>query len=316
MTLVPSRPIYSAWLHRWAVLTVCATVALLSLGTLVTTLHVGMTDPIWPTTPLYLFLIDWSEPSPGFLLEHSHRLAGYTVGLCAIGLAIGCWRAQPRRWVAWLGTAGLLAVIIQGLLGGFRVLLDQWLGQNLALIHGFFAQVVLSLLVSISVVTSRSWCNAHVHPENMPCCGIRRWTIALVTLVLAQLFFGGLVRHTFSPVGQRMHLMTAFAVVGTACWLVRLVYDRSRGDRPLVVAATLLVLLVCFQAALGVEVWMQRFLVASGSPIVQAFMRTLHFLIGGAILASAVATCLTAHRHSNSAAREAAPPIHELEGVA
>src|SRR5438094_555780 len=96
------------WLHRWAILTVAATVVLLTLGAVVTTFRVGMADPVWPTTPWYLFFMDWKEPNPGFVIEHSHRLAGYVVGCCVIVLAVGMWYAAPR--LRWLGVAALLAV--------------------------------------------------------------------------------------------------------------------------------------------------------------------------------------------------------------
>src|SRR5438067_3475709 len=123
------------WLHRWAVLTVCATFVLLLLGAVVTTFRVGMADPIWPTYPWHLLLISYDEPRPGFIIEHTHRLAGYIVGCCVIVLAIGLWYYHPRRWLGWLGVLALAGVIVQGLLGGFRVVLNALVGTNLALIH-------------------------------------------------------------------------------------------------------------------------------------------------------------------------------------
>ncbi len=83
-----NRPV-PRWLHIWAILTVIATALLLALGGLVTTFRVGMADPIWPTTPWFLFFTSWSEPRPGFLIEHSHRLAGYVVGCFTIVLTVG-----------------------------------------------------------------------------------------------------------------------------------------------------------------------------------------------------------------------------------
>src|SRR6516165_3734383 len=145
---------YSPWLHRWAVLTACATFVLLLLGAVVTTFRVGMADPIWPTYPWHLLLVSWEEPRPGFLVEHSHRLAGYIVGCCVIVLAVGLWRNNQPRGIRWLGVAALLGVIIQGLLGGFRVILDRYLGNNLALIHGCFAQLVFGMLVILATLTS------------------------------------------------------------------------------------------------------------------------------------------------------------------
>src|SRR5713226_1325162 len=123
------------WLHRWAVLTVCATFILLLLGAVVTTFRVGMADPIWPTYPWHLLLVSWEEPKPGFLIEHTHRLAGYIVGCCVIGLAVGLWRFDCRPTVRRLGVIALLAVIFQGVLGGLRVKEDEWLGTELAIVH-------------------------------------------------------------------------------------------------------------------------------------------------------------------------------------
>ena len=57
--------------------------------------------------------------------EHSHRAAGYLVGCCVIILACGLWRSETRRWVRWLGMAALAGVVVQGLLGGFRVKLNK-----------------------------------------------------------------------------------------------------------------------------------------------------------------------------------------------
>src|SRR5438876_11499738 len=101
------------WLHGWAVLTACATFILLLLGAIVTTFRVGMADPIWPTYPWHLLLINWQEPSPGFIVEHTHRLAGYIVGASTIALAVGSWVSRPRRALGWLGIVALLGVIVQ-----------------------------------------------------------------------------------------------------------------------------------------------------------------------------------------------------------
>jgi cytochrome c oxidase assembly protein subunit 15 len=152
VSLAPSR-----WPHRWAVLTTIGAVILLALGATVTTRHAGMADPLWPTYPWHLLLVSWSEPRPGFLIEHTHRLVGYVVGCCGIALLATLWWAEPRRWVRWLGATALAGIIVQGLLGGFRVKLDAWFGADLAMVHGSFAPVVFCLLTSVAVVTSQSW---------------------------------------------------------------------------------------------------------------------------------------------------------------
>jgi heme A synthase len=309
------------WLHRWAVLTACATFALLALGAVVTTFRVGMADPIWPTAPWYLFLISWNEPSPGFLIEHSHRLAGYVVGCCVIALALGLWRYQPRRWLGWLGVAALFGVILQGLLGGFRVRLNELVGTDLATIHGCFAQVVFALLVSLAVLTSPGWvATAKGFARQADADRAWRWSVRTAVIVLAQLVFGGLLRHTAAPVGPRGHLLLAFVVVASVTWLLRLVFDAER-ERHFILAVSLLAGLVFVQVIFGVEAWLTRF-GTGGLPelqpvtVHQAFIRTSHFLIGSLIFATSVVAALWAHRQVAATLSLSVTPVHRLEGAA
>jgi cytochrome c oxidase assembly protein subunit 15 len=282
----------SPWLHRWAVLTVCATFVLLLLGAIVTTFRVGMADPIWPTMPWHLLLVSWVEPRPGFLIEHTHRLAGYVVGCCVIVLAIGIWRSDMSRGIRWLGMAALLGVIIQGLLGGFRVKLDRILGNDLALIHGCFAQIVFGTLVSLAVLTSNhmTWDPLKIEPERIR---LRRLSIATAILVYVQIIFGALFRHTFSTWGQRGHLLIAFSVVAATAWLVKEVVDLRVRDKRLTAAVFCLAFFVGVQLFLGVEAWMGR--MTAVDVAWQAVIRTAHVLVGSLIFAASLVTTLQAY---------------------
>src|SRR5947207_6859 len=175
------EPTYAPrWLHRWAVFTVCATFVLLFLGSLVTTRRVGMADPVWPTYPWHLLLVSWEEPRPGFIIEHSHRLAGYLVGCCVIVLTVSLWKQASRPWLRWLGVVALAGIIVQGLLGGFRVKLDEWLGPNLAFIHGSFSQVVAALLVSIACFTAPGWSGGRETPDDPAArTRVRKWSLVI-----------------------------------------------------------------------------------------------------------------------------------------
>jgi heme a synthase len=303
---------HSPWLHRWAVLTACATFVLLLLGAVVTTFRVGMADPIWPTYPWHLLLVPWEEPRPGFLVEHSHRLAGYIVGCCVIVLAIGLWRNDRRladasgwsamntnpkrergRGIRWLGVAALTGVIVQGLLGGFRVILDRYLGNNLALIHGCFAQLVFGMLVILAALTAT--------PVSLPSTGLgtrntRLAGVSLATCVLVylQIIFGALFRHTYSAWGQRGHLLTAFAVVAAGAWVIKETIDLPVRDRRLKFAVACLGALVVLQLVLGVEAWMVR--MTAVDVAWQAVIRTGHVLVGSLIFAAALVTTLQAYR--------------------
>ena len=311
----------SPWLHRWAVLTVCATFVLLLLGAVVTTFRVGMADPVWPTSPLYIFFMSWTEPSAGFLVEHSHRFAGWSVGVCTIVLAVSLWFGESRRWIRWLGVTALLCVIVQGLLGGFRVRLHALLGTDLAMVHGIFAHVVFSLLVTIAVGTSSGW---RTGTPRWDLSGdskrIKFWSLALTGLLFLQIVLGAWVRHTDIRLGQRGHLLVAFAAVGAGLWLIKLILDEHRSERALVRPAMALGVLLFVQVILGVESWMFRFADALPRDLQQvtvgrAIVRTLHVLMGYAIVATSVVAALRCQRRMGVAMSPQTEPAGRLEGA-
>src|SRR5262249_35357915 len=160
-----------------------------------------------------------SEPSAGFLIEHTHRAFGYLVGCCVIVLSVGLRRAESRRWLRMLGFVALAAVIVQGLLGGFRVKLNELVGTDIAVLHGCSGQVVLALLVTIAVVTApRGAYPVFIDGDRQRAL---RGAVVLAALAFVQIVFGVLVRQTASPLGQRGHLLTAFAVLGLATALTK-----------------------------------------------------------------------------------------------
>jgi heme A synthase len=280
------------------VVTVVATALLLLLGAVVTTFGVGMADPVWPTAPWHLLLISWKEPQPGFLIEHTHRAVGYLVGCFVIVLALGLWVARTPRWLKGLGAAALGCVIVQGLLGGFRVFLHSWLGPNLAAVHGLFAQVVFSLLVSLAVLTSPRFAARALPAEEAR--ALRLIAAGLVLCTLAQLAWGVLLRHLHGAFPPRAHLLTAFAVVGLAAWLAAAAAARPIARQllrgPLLLLGGCLVL----QLALGVETWMGKAAITEPDytplTIPEAILRTSHVLVGAVILATTVSLALLVWR--------------------
>jgi cytochrome c oxidase assembly protein subunit 15 len=324
------------WLHAWAVLTVCATVALLALGAVVTTFQVGMADPVWPTVPWHLALIDWREPNPGFVIEHTHRLAGYIVGCCVIVLTAGLWLSARRTWLKWLGVAALAGVIVQGLLGGFRVVLHALFGTNLAVVHGCFAQIVFSLLVSLAVITSAKFTGGSLPAEEAP--RLRRWSLFLSVTVFLQLIWGALVRHTNGALIQRFHFTTAFMVVAIAVWLAHTILASPPARRLLGRALLVLGVLLTLQIILGIESWLGKFagnlLPELHKPTIeQAIVRVSHVLVGSFILATSVVLTVLAYRPTPAAEYEAdfdlpfsdasqkrdsriTNVVHQLEGTA
>jgi cytochrome c oxidase assembly protein subunit 15 len=289
------------WLHWWAVLTVCATLPLLFLGAEVTTKGVGMADPRGFRPPWELLQIlarDWLRLD--IRIEYSHRLAGMVVGTAVIVLALGLWLGQARRSLRWLGIVALLLVCTQGILGIFRVELNEVVGRTLALVHGLFAQVVIATLVCLAVMTSRSWMSEG--GEAGP--ALRRWSLVTALAIFAQLLLGGMTRHGDYPLGPRGHLLGAFVVLACVLWLWKLVLDSEQRERFLR-PALVLSALVGLQLWLGVETWLTKFHVASAdlpqvAPLsadveVLSWIRSAHYVVGSFIFATAVALALKAN---------------------
>ncbi len=151
-----SHPSFSSpWPHRIAVTLVCSTFPLLFIGGLVTSKGVGLAVPDWPTTFGYnMFLYPWSKMVGGIFYEHSHRLVASFVGLLTIALALTFWLREKRNWLRWLGVAALVLVIVQGVLGGLRVVL---LEQTLAVVHAATAQIFFALTICLAIFTSVDW---------------------------------------------------------------------------------------------------------------------------------------------------------------
>src|ERR1041385_7248111 len=146
---------HSAWLHRFAVLTAACTFPLIFIGGLVTSKGAGLAVPDWPNTYGYnLFLFPPSKWVGNIFYEHGHRLFASMVGLLTTILAVWLWRKEPRRWVRRLGVIAFGTVVLQGVLGGLRVVL---LKDEIGIFHACLAQAFFGLLVIIALATSPFW---------------------------------------------------------------------------------------------------------------------------------------------------------------
>jgi len=171
---------------------------LVSLGAFTTSIGAGMAFPDWPLSNGSLNPSGWLHNLAMFA-EHSHRLSGMTMGLITLGLVFWILRVEQRTWLRRLVLAALAIVLIQGLLGGLRVVLDHWnpgasvmsVGQLLRIPHGVLAQVYVCVLIGIATGCSRTWVlgelpdlSQHLRFGSL-CCG----------LLLLQLGIAATMRH-------------------------------------------------------------------------------------------------------------------------
>jgi heme a synthase len=111
-----TRSVFNPLLHRFAVLTAIATLALIGLGGLVTSHGVGMAVPDWPTTYGYnMFLFPISQWVGGIFYEHTHRLLATFVGVLVVALT---------RWLGGRPACKPLAIIgLFEIVAGYGLLL-------------------------------------------------------------------------------------------------------------------------------------------------------------------------------------------------
>ncbi len=277
------------WLHWLALLTAWATFVLIFVGGIVTSTGSGLAVPDWPTTFGHnMFLYPWSEMVGGIFYEHSHRLIGSVVGFLTLTLALLLWLREPRRWLRWLGIVALGMVIIQGVLGGLRVVLLQY---TLAIIHACFAQAFFALTVSLVVFTSREWQEESQPIFSADAARLQRLSVLTTGLIYLQLIFGAVLRHT----GARLdaHLLFAVLVTIYVLWLsIRILAnhaDQPRLARP----ATILCGLLILQLALGVGSYFGQFIILGPSRVM---LTTSHVATGALMLAACLVLTLQTYR--------------------
>ena len=182
------------WLSRYALLTAAATLVLICFGGLVTSHGAGMAVPDWPTTFGYnLFFFPIPKWVGGVFYEHTHRLVASGVGLLTTILAAWIWLKESRRWVRWLGGIAFLAVVLQGVLGGLRVVLFK---DEIGIFHAALGQLFFVLTCAIALFTHRWWFNAPALKSALPDSGRFRPLFLFTTLlVFAQLILGATMRH-------------------------------------------------------------------------------------------------------------------------
>jgi cytochrome c oxidase assembly protein subunit 15 len=329
------------WPHLVACLLVAVTAVLLCFGALVTTFDAAMAVPDWPATyghNMFLFpLAEWLHGPWDLFLEHGHRLLGAAAGMVTLVLAAATFLQERRRIVRWLVVAAVALVIVQGLLGGARVLLDD---RTIAKVHACTGPLFFAVAVAIASLTSsgsgagrRSMPDRFVEPGVRPGDGnvLPASSAGLLAASYIQLVAGAQLRHldaSLDPQSFRqivvVHLAGAAVVAALSAVSAAAAWRRPRpAPRGW---ATGILLLVAFQVLLGGAAWVANWgvpAVAQGTvldslapagPVVARSLQgsvvvTLHVVLGMAILAASVVLAIRAGGSTLASTRlEAAKP--------
>ncbi len=184
--------IYNVWLHRYIILVLVVTGVLIYAGGLVTTIGAGLAVPDWPLSFGSLNPSGWWK-QPMVREEHGHRLIGATVGLLTLMMTIWIVFKEKSRHVRLLSVLALVMVIIQGILGGLRVI-----DKNIyfAMVHACLAQVFFCTLVTLMWFTSSLWINRKNDPSECFTKKEKRLAVIVFSLVVLQLIIGAIMRHS------------------------------------------------------------------------------------------------------------------------
>lgn len=165
---------------------------------------VGLVATIAASVAAWIGHPGWEDVLKSRAAQVAVSFAGLALTLAAACLAR---RREERGWVRWLALSVLAAVLLQGLLGGLRVVM---LKLNLAIVHACIAQAFFCLAALLAIVTSRWWIGAQSMRESPAAeaaspgslavgsrAGKRLVRLAAATwvVIFAQLIVGATMRH-------------------------------------------------------------------------------------------------------------------------
>jgi len=303
------------WLPRYATCLTVATLPLILVGGLVTSTNSGMAFRDWPTSDgANLFLYPLSLLArPDRFLEHSHRLFGSFVGLGTVVLVLFTFLTE-RAWKLRIGACCLLiAVCVQGVMGGTRVTEDSML---LRIVHGYFAHVFFAALLGFSVILSPSWSATGSAARDPALRKLKLLATLALHSCLLQHLLGAMYRHMkFGESKGTSHILYTHAALAFLVFIAAILAVVVAGAataaagslaRPIRRASVAVGALVTLQFALG---WAAFFVVTSDKAVLTdprpltTALATLHQANGALLLAALTGLWLLAKR----AWRHAAP---------
>lgn len=290
-------------IHRVAIAAAVATFLLLSVGGVVTSRDAGMIFTDWPLSNGSVNPDGWLS-HPDKRAEHGHRLIGAAVGMLTLTLAYLLHRRESRRWVRRLGYVAVVAVILQGVLGGLRVTENS---GALALLHGCSGQAFFGIMVALAYATSRDARRAPEEGRDLR--GMFVVSVAVTVAIYLQVVVGAQLRHHSGPVDT--HFYGGLLVAGTVFWLLTVALlrhpERAGVRRPVQLLAGMLLVQVAlgFSTAGAVAQSTSR-----GYSLAQVAIPTAHQSVGAIMFATSLMITLRIHRRLSPAVR------HPVEAAA
>jgi cytochrome c oxidase assembly protein subunit 15 len=263
-----------------------------------------MAFPDWPTSLGSYNLINpvegWWEV-PAYLAEHGHRLIASLVGMMTVVLAAWTWWDDPRSWMRKLGIGAVALVVVQGLLGGLRVL---WVSIDLAMVHACVAQLFFAVLVAMTLFVTDTWRDrADVLPESAEAGWVRGWSYAAAVVIYAQIVLGAMLRHPGAGMSggyTALHVTGAFAVVGVVLTVFVMAEKHFETLSAIRQTAWVLMGAMGVQFALGLASLLLTLYEPAGQGGVVAYvlLTVAHLVVGALLFGTSIVMALLASRRS------------------
>ncbi len=286
---------YKAKLAWFSLAVLFAMSFLLYAGGFTTSIGAGMVFADWPLSNGSLNPEGWLEDR-AMLAEHSHRILGATMGLLILILTVWIWIEEKRAWMRNLAIAALALVVLQGLVGGMRVLFNS---LQFAMVHGCLAPTVLCLVASIAAAQSPWWFRIRAFSADS-IKRVKTGGLIVCGLIFVQIIVGAIMRHSGAGLaiptfpltpdggivphawnfGIAIHfahrVIAVIIVAGYLVWAIGLILDRKINIR-IRILGWLGIALLTSQVVIGAFIiWTLR------SPV----PTTVHVLVGAFLLAT------------------------------
>lgn len=284
---------------RLAAAATAVTLALILAGGFVTTTRSGDAIPTWP--------LSWGRLVPGTAdaavwIEQSHRYIAGLAGLLVLGLALWVRATEPRGWVRRVAYLALAAVVVQALLGGWRIFVpkDQpatkAFGAGVAILHACFGQLVFAAVGAVAFFLSRAWSRLG---SDDAAGGARKLGVVTCVFAFLQLVAGAVTRHTGG--GIAVHLVGALLVL-----LHGVLLSSRLSLTSLRRGANLLMLFLGAQVILGLVSWSMT---SRGEALPWSHVVTVtsHVAVGAVILLTCVLLTAASFRCHRAAVEAPAP---------
>jgi heme a synthase len=276
-----------------------STLGLVFAGGSVTSNDAGLAVPDWPTTfGENMFLYHPRNWVGDVFFEHGHRLLGSVVGMITIAIVVVAQLREPRRWVRVLAWSMLVAVIVQGVMGGLRVTEKS---IALAIVHGCLAQLFFCSTVTLNLVTSPTWLAKRPADVSEPSPALKRMLLFMPMIVFAQLIAGAVYRHL--GVGFVVHVIGALIVTSAISVVVMWIGGNYAENRLMTRWVRISGGVLVVQLILGMAAYLSTMSYSADRPatFLEWFIPSTHVAMGAVVLAATVSLTVAGHRHSEGA---------------